>query len=120
MYCLACGASGETYMHGRHLPALGRRFWVALCLASIFGANMCDFFAHDLGLGHVRGLPFLAATFAAVLAAERFDRLAHESHYWLPIVTVRTAPTILADFMAGSKTLPRTPLMVALTRFFAV
>ena len=47
-------------MHGRHLPALGRRFWGALCLASIFGANMGDFFAHDVGLGHVKGLPFLA------------------------------------------------------------
>ena len=30
---------------------LGARYWVALCLASIFGANMGDFFARDLGLG---------------------------------------------------------------------
>jgi uncharacterized membrane-anchored protein len=59
---------------------LGRRFWGALCLASIFGANMGDFFAHDLGLGHVKGLPFLAVAFAAVLIAERFDRLAHEAY----------------------------------------
>ena len=40
-------------MHGRHLPALGPRFWTALCLASIFGANMGDFFARDIGLGHI-------------------------------------------------------------------
>ena len=44
----------------QHLPILGPRFWAALCLASIFGANVGDFFAHDLGLGHLGGLPFLA------------------------------------------------------------
>jgi uncharacterized membrane-anchored protein len=36
----------------RHVPRLGVGFWVALCLASVFGANMGDFFAHNLGLGH--------------------------------------------------------------------
>ena len=107
-------------MQGRHLPALGRRFWVALCLASIFGANMGDFFAHDLGLGHVRGLPFLAVAFAIVLVAERFDRLAHEGYYWLAIVIVRTAATNLADFMAGDMRLPRLLVMAGLTVLLAV
>ena len=94
-------------MHGRHLPALGRRFWVALCLASIFGANMGDFVAHYLHLGHAGGLPFLAAAFALVLVAERFDHRAHEAWYWLAIVIVRTAATNLADFMADDLNLPR-------------
>ncbi len=107
-------------MHGRHLPALGRRFWVALCLASIFGANMGDFFAHDLGLGHVGGLPFLAAAFAVVLVVERFDRLAHEGHYWLAIIIVRTAATNLADFMAGDMRLPRLLVMAGLTTLLVV
>jgi uncharacterized membrane-anchored protein len=53
---------------------LGARYWTALCLASIFGANMGDFFARDLGLGHVYGLPFLALALAIVLIGERFDR----------------------------------------------
>ena len=56
-------------MQDRHLPSLGPRFWAALCLASIFGANMGDYFAHNLGLGHVAGLPFLAVAFAARTAA---------------------------------------------------
>ena len=43
-----------------HVLLLGLRYWTALCLASVFGANMGDFFAHNLGLGHVAGLPFLA------------------------------------------------------------
>jgi uncharacterized membrane-anchored protein len=107
-------------MHGRHLPALGRRFWVALCLASIFGANMGDFFAHNLGLGHVRGLPFLAAAFAVVLVVERFDRLAHQGYYWLAIIIVRTAATNLADFMAGDMKLPRLLVMAGLTVLLVV
>ena len=51
-------------MQRSHVPQLGVRYWSALCLASIFGANMGDFFAHNLGLGHVAGLPFLAIAFA--------------------------------------------------------
>lgn len=107
-------------MHGRHLPALGLRFWAALCLASIFGANVGDFFAHDLGLGHVRGLPFLAVAFAVVVVAERLDRLAHESYYWLAIIIVRTAATNLADFMAGDMKLPRLLVMAGLAVLLAV
>ena len=54
-------------MQRQHIPALGPRYWVALCLASIFGANSGDFFAHDIGLGHLAGLPFLAIALVAVL-----------------------------------------------------
>src|SRR3981081_3626560 len=69
-------------MKEQHLPLLGPRFWAALCLASVFGANMGDFFAHNIGLGHVAGLPFLVFGFALVMAIERFDRMAHETYYW--------------------------------------
>src|SRR5262249_60261330 len=99
-------------MHGRHLPVRGPRFWTALCLASIFGANMGDFFAHDVGLGHIKGVPFLAVAFALVLIAERLDRAAHEAWYWIAIVIVRTAATNLADFMCGDMKLSR-PLGMA-------
>jgi uncharacterized membrane-anchored protein len=61
-------------MQQKHLPTLGARYWAALCLASIFGANMGDFFARDLGLGHVAGLPFLVLALAVVVIGERFDR----------------------------------------------
>jgi uncharacterized membrane-anchored protein len=107
-------------LHGRHLPALGPRFWTALCLASVFGANMGDFFAHNLGLGHVKGLPFLAVAFAAVLIAERFDRLAHDAYYWIAIVIVRTAATNLADFMCGDMKLSRPLVMAGLAVLLAI
>src|ERR1700720_3463883 len=76
-----------------HLPTIGARYWAALCLASIFGANMGDFCAHNLGLGHVAGLPFLALALAVVVLAERFDRSVHEIYYWTAIIIVRTAAT---------------------------
>src|ERR1700744_4518069 len=103
-----------------HLPALGARYWSALCLASIFGANMGDYFARNLGLGHLAGLPFLAAALAIVIAAERFDRMRHQSYYWIAVIIVRTAATNFADFACGDLKLPRLAvtagLAVALAR----
>jgi uncharacterized membrane-anchored protein len=100
-------------MKEQHLPLLGPRFWSALCLASVFGANMGDFFAHNIGLGHVAGLPFLVIGFALVVAIERFDRTAHETYYWLAIILVRTAATNLGDFFAGDLRIAR-PLVMAI------
>jgi uncharacterized membrane-anchored protein len=98
-----------------HLPMLGTRYWAALCLASIFGANMGDFFAHNLGLGHVAGLPFLALALAIVIVCERFDRTIHQAYYWTAIIIVRTAATNFADFACGDLKQPRLWVMVALT-----
>jgi uncharacterized membrane-anchored protein len=81
---------------------------------------MGDFFAHNLGLGHVAGLPFLAIAFAIVLVLERFDRTAHEAFYWLAIVVVRTAATNLADFFAGDLRLPRPWVMAGLAAVLAL
>jgi uncharacterized membrane-anchored protein len=107
-------------MRDQHLPALGGRFWAALCLASVFGANMGDFFAHNLGLGHVTGLPFLALAFAIILIVERFDRAAHEAYYWLAIIVIRTAATNLADFFCGDLRQPRPWVMAALGLALAI
>lgn len=101
-------------MQPNHLPALGPRYWSALCIASIFGANMGDLFARNLGLGHVAGLPFLALALAIVIIAERFDRLQHQIYYWLAIIIVRTAATNFADFAAGDLKLARPQVIAAL------
>jgi len=102
-----------------HLPALGARYWTALCLASIFGANMGDFFARNLGLGHVFGLPFLATALVIVMIAERFDHIWHQTYYWIAIIIARTAATNCADFAAGDLKLPRVWVMTALTVLLA-
>jgi uncharacterized membrane-anchored protein len=101
-------------MQQMHVPSLGPRYWVALCLASIFGANSGDFFAHDIGLGHVAGLPFLAVALAAVLFVERIDQSVHQIHYWTAIVIVRTAATNFADFFSVDLRLAKIWVMLAL------
>jgi uncharacterized membrane-anchored protein len=106
-------------MQPNHLPALGARYWSALCLASIFGANMGDYFARNLGLGHLAGLPFLAAALTIVIAAERFDRMRHQSYYWIAVIIVRTAATNFADFACGDMKLPRLWVMAALAILLA-
>jgi uncharacterized membrane-anchored protein len=103
-----------------HLPALGARYWVALCLASIFGANMGDFFARNLGLGHVAGLPFLALALAIVIMSERFDRTVHQAYYWTAIIIIRTAATNFADFACGDMKLPRLWVIIALAAALAI
>jgi uncharacterized membrane-anchored protein len=97
-----------------HLPMLGARYWAALCLASIFGANMGDFFARNLGLGHVAGLPFLALALAIIVASERFDRSVHQVYYWTAIIIVRTGATNFADFACGDMKLPRVLVIAGL------
>ena len=101
-------------MHSRHVPNLGPRYWFALCLASIFGANMGDFFAHVLGLGHIKGVPFLAIALVGVLWIEHRDRLAHQAYYWTAIIIVRTAATNLADLAASDLKQPRLWVMAIL------
>jgi uncharacterized membrane-anchored protein len=107
-------------MQQYHVPRLGLRYWIALCIASIFGANMGDFFAHNLGLGHVAGLPFLTVGLALVFIVERFDRTAHEAYYWLAIVIVRTAATNLADFFSVDLRLGKLAVMAVLTALLAL
>jgi uncharacterized membrane-anchored protein len=107
-------------MQSIHLPALGPRYWVALCIASIFGANMGDFFARNIGLGHIAGLPFLAAALAIVMVAERFDRMTHQIYYWIAIIIVRTAATNFADFACGDLKLPRLAVMAGLAIILAL
>lgn len=81
----------------KQMPALDARYWIALCAASLFGANMGDFFSHNLHLGHIRGLPFLAGGFVLVFLLGQRARARSDAYYWLAIVIVRTAATNLAD-----------------------
>lgn len=82
-----------------HMPETGPRYWAGLMAASVFGANMGDFFSHNLHLGHVAGLPPLALLLAVILLAERRVTTGGEAFYWLAIVTLRTAATNLGDLL---------------------
>jgi uncharacterized membrane-anchored protein len=93
-------------MRTQNNPATGPRYWVALCVASMFGANMGDFFSRILGLGHTNGLAPLAIGFAVILLLERKWPRPTEAWYWLAIVTLRTAATNLGDLATHDFALP--------------
>src|ERR1700731_241189 len=84
-----------------HLPTLGARYWAALCLASIFGANMGDLFAHNLGLGAGGAALLLVPILALLFVIARNGLLRSLPYYWLTIVMVRAAGTAVGDYEAG-------------------
>jgi uncharacterized membrane-anchored protein len=84
-------------MQVKNLPSITPRYWTAILVASMCGANTGDFLSHILHLGHTRGLPPLAALFLIILWAERRSRVTTEAYYWLAIIVLRTAATNLAD-----------------------
>ena len=101
-------------MHQRHIPDLNLPYWVALCAASVFGANMGDFFAHNLELGHLGGLPILAMALVFTLFAGRLDQKPRKGYYWAAIVIIRTAATNCADLANVDFHLPVAWLMAGL------
>lgn len=86
-------------MHNRSVPYIGPRYWVCIGLASVVGTNCGDFVSRILHMGHVSGLPPLAAVFALILIAERFAPFRTQIFYWLAIVTLRTAATNIGDLV---------------------
>jgi uncharacterized membrane-anchored protein len=84
-------------MRVSNVPAITRRYWAAILVASMCGPNTGDFLSHNLHLGHTRGLLPLAALFLLILWAERRAKIPTEAYYWLAIIVLRTAATNLAD-----------------------
>jgi uncharacterized membrane-anchored protein len=83
-----------------HVPRIDARYWTAITMASIFGTNMGDYYAHESGLGLIGGMPILMALAALAFILERFDRMSHQIYYWLVIILIRTAATNIADYLA--------------------
>jgi uncharacterized membrane-anchored protein len=90
-------------MQTRHVPVINSRYWAGIALASVFGTNMGDLYAHNSGLGLLGGLPVLLVLFLAVYAVERFDRNSHDAWYWVCIIILRTGATNIADYAAGRR-----------------
>lgn len=83
-----------------HTPRVDARYWTAITLASVFGTNLGDFYAHESGLGIVKGLAVLALVAAIAFVVERFEQCRHEAYYWLVIILIRTGATNIADYLA--------------------
>jgi len=84
-------------MQVKNLPEITPRYWAAILVASMCGANTGDFLSHILHLGHWRGLSPLLALFLVIVWAEQRTKIATEAYYWLAIIVIRTAATNLAD-----------------------
>lgn len=107
-------------MKSIHVPRIDLRYWAAIALASVFGTNMGDLYAHESGLGLGLGLVVLAALTAAVFLAERLENRRHELYYWLVIIIIRTGATNIADYLAFRVRIPAFALTLGLAGFIAV
>ncbi len=107
-------------MQARHVPPVGRRYWCGIILASIFGTNLGDLYAHDSGLGLGAGLLVLALLFAAAYWTEKRDSAVHELYYWLAIIIIRIGATNIADFLAFRVRIPAVPLVAGLAACIAL
>ncbi|MBV9035518.1 MAG: hypothetical protein JO182_13600 [Acidobacteriaceae bacterium] len=97
-----------------HTPRVDARYWTAITLASVFGTNLGDFYAHESGLGIVAGLAVLALLAAIVFVGEHFDGRRHEAYYWLVIMLIRTGATNIADYLAFRVRAPPVALTLSL------
>ena len=107
-------------MQPRHVPAVDPGYWVAISIASVFGANLGDFVSHDLHLGHWRGLVPLGLILAGVLWQERRASQSTPFYYWSAIVLVRTMATNLADLATHDLRLGYAATIAALAILLAV
>ena len=97
-----------------HMPRVNARYWTGILLASIFGTNLGDFYAHESGLGIGWGLALLTALAAAVFVVEHFENRRHELYYWLVIILIRTGATNIADYLAFRVRIPLPALTLGL------
>ncbi len=107
-------------MKPSHVPRIDSRYWLAIFLASVFGTNMGDLYAHESGLGIGLGLAVLAVPAALVFLAERMEGARHEIWYWLVIVIIRTGATNIADWLAYRVRIPAPTLVIGLAAFIVL
>jgi uncharacterized membrane-anchored protein len=79
------------------VPKINQLYWASLILASIFGANAGDYLADGLGLGHLSGIPYLAACLIVVFMIERFARRPSALYFWVAIIIIRASATNIGD-----------------------
>lgn len=103
-----------------HTPRVDARYWTGITLASVFGTNLGDFYAHESGLGIVQGLTVLALFAAVVFIVERFEQRRHEVYYWLVIILIRTGATNIADYLAYRAHFPEMELTMCLLGFLCL
>ena len=95
-------------------PKVGPRYWTAIMIASMWGANFGDVLPDVLKLSTGPGLLVEIAMFAAIILADRMTRHGSEAFYWFSILIVRAAATNIADFSIAKAHFGYAPVAVAL------
>lgn len=106
-------------MQRMHMPDINVRYWCGIALASVFGTNLGDFYAHESGLGIASGLAVLALIAAVIFGIERVHHGRTELFYWLVILIIRTGATNIADYLAFRVRLPEPWLTLGLAALLA-
>lgn len=87
----------------KFVPKINSAYWACLILASIFGANSGDFVADVLHLGHLRGIPYLAACLVAVFVIEWIKPHSSALYFWIAIIIIRASATNIGDIFHDLK-----------------
>jgi uncharacterized membrane-anchored protein len=82
----------------KNAPVIEARYWAAMLIASMCGANFGDVFADVLHFNLLEGLITLAALFVAAGFVDRLLTRRSEAPYWVLVLVVRAAATAVADF----------------------
>jgi uncharacterized membrane-anchored protein len=95
-------------------PKVGPRYWSAILIASMCGANLGDIIPDVLKMSAWAGLTMLALMFALVVAVERLIDRGSEVFYWISILIVRAAATNIADYLIEKRHLTSLEVISAL------
>lgn len=85
-------------MQLKSAPAVDARYWTAMLVASMCGTNFGDIFSDVLKFNLLEGLITLATLFGAALFIDQFLARKFEPLYWVLVLAVRGAATLVADF----------------------
>ena len=85
-------------MQLKSAPAVEARYWTAMLVASMCGTNFGDIFADVLHFNLLEGLATLAVMFVAAVFIDRLLTRRFEPLYWVLVLVVRGAATLVADF----------------------
>lgn len=95
-------------------PRFDARFWTALCFASICGINLGDFLPDTLRLGPEVSFAVLVGAFVALAVVQALVKQRAEVLFWLAVLALKAASTVLADYAVNDAHLGFPPVAAAL------
>jgi hypothetical protein len=86
------------------LPNNDAQYWAMMLVASVIGTTLGDFTSDNLGLGVEKASIILALVLTGIFYLQnKFDLFGRAAGYWIMLVAVRTAGTVMGDFLSGEE-----------------